>query len=279
LRLAFPAHGARSAGKMERTVALITGASGGIGRACALALGRCGAGFQPAQQSRQDACPAPFDLALQFRKNSTPLEALAAQLGTEMNVRAGLFQADLSAPGAAAALVEQVAEKLGPPTVLIHAAGHILEKPITFTSAADWDALLEVHALSAAALAKALLRYLRKTRQGRIVFIGSLAGAAGLGNGAAYAAAKGALHGLCKSLALETARWGTTVNVIAPGYVDTAMTGGHDAARRAQACEAVPLGRYGAPEEIAALAAFLCSPQAGYITGQTIVVDGGMSLG
>lgn len=249
---------------MERTAALITGASGGIGRACALALARGGTAL---------------DLGLHFQKKSAPLEALAAQLRTEMNVRAELFQADLSAPGAAAALVEQVAEKLGPPTVLIHAAGNIIGKPITFTSVADWDVLLEVHAFSAAALAKALLRHLRRSRQGRIVFIGSLAGVAGLGNCAAYAAAKGALHGLCKSLALEAARWGTTVNVIAPGYVDTAMTAGHDAAMRARACEAIPLGRYGAPEEIAALAAFLCSPQAGYITGQTIVVDGGMSLG
>ena len=249
---------------MERTVALITGASGGIGRACALALSRCGTGC---------------DLALHYQKNSAPLEALVSALRQEGNFRAALFQADLSLAGAAAALVEQAAEKLGPPTVLIHAAGHILEKPITFTTAADWDALLEVHALSAAALAKALLRYLRKTASGRIVLIGSLAGVTGLGNSAAYAAAKGALQGLCKSLALEAARWGTTVNVIAPGYVDTAMTGRHDAARRAQACETIPLGRYGAPEEIAALAAFLCSPQAGYITGQTIVVDGGMGLG
>lgn len=263
---------------MERTVALITGASGGIGRACALALSKSSTCFQPVEHG-QDAHATAFDLALHFQKNSAALEALAAQLRQERNVRAELFQADLSAPGTAAALVEQVAEKLGPPTVLIHAAGHFVGKPITFTSTADWDALLEVHAFSAAALAKALLRYLRKTSQGRIVLIGSLAGVAGLGNSAAYAAAKGALQGLCKSLALETARWGTTVNVIAPGFVDTAMTAGHDALKRAQACAAIPLGRYGAPEEIAALAAFLCSPQAGYITGQTIVVDGGMGLG
>lgn len=249
---------------MDRAVALITGASGGIGRACALALSHSDAGF---------------NLALHFQKNSAALVTLAAQLRRERNVQAELFQADLSVPGAAAAVVEQVAKKIGPPTVLIHAAGAGVMKPLTFTSAADWDAMLEVHALAAAALAKALLRYLRKTSQGRIVLIGSLAGAAGLGNGAAYAAAKGALHGLCKSLALETARWSTTVNVIAPGYVDTALTAGHDADMRAQLCRNIPLGRYGAPEEIAALAVFLCSPQAAYITGQTIVADGGMSLG
>ncbi|MGD0091087.1 MAG: SDR family oxidoreductase [Planctomycetota bacterium] len=258
-------------------VALITGASGGIGCACARALGCCSASFQLA--GKQDACPTDFGLALHYQKNSAALGALAAQLRQAGKVQVAPFQADLSAPGAAAALVESVAEKLGPPTVLIHAAGHFIGKPITFTSLADWDSQLEVHALTAAALAKAMLRHLRKTSQGRIILMGSLAGVAGLGNAAAYAAAKGALQGLCRSLALEAARWNTTVNVIAPGFVDTAMTAGHDAARRAQVCASIPLGRYGAPEEIAAVAAFLCSPQAGYITGQTIVVDGGMSLG
>jgi len=246
---------------MERSVALITGASGGIGRACASALVASG-----------------FDLALQHRKNSAALEPLAAQL-RQAGTRVELLHADLSAPGQAAALVEQAAEKLGPPAVLIHAAGHIVEKPIAFTTAAEWDALLEVHAVAAAALAKAMLRYLRKTDHGRIVLIGSLAGLAGLGNGAAYAAAKGALEGLCTSLALEAARWKTTVNVVAPGYIDTAMTAGHDSEKRAQACQSIPLARYGTPGEVAAVAAFLCSPHAGYITGQTIVVDGGMSLG
>jgi 3-oxoacyl-[acyl-carrier protein] reductase len=264
---------------MERAIALITGASGGIGRACALALAGRTAGFQPAAQneSRQDACATNFDLALQYQKNTAPVEALAAQLRGA--VRAETFQSDLSKPGEAAALVERVAEKLGPPTVLIHAAGHIVEKPLGFTTPADWDALLEVHAVSGAILAKAMLRHLRKSEQGRIVFIGSLAGVTGLGNAAAYAAAKGALSGLCKSLALEVARWQATVNVIAPGYVDTAMTSGHDGDKRAQVCQNIPLGRYGRPEDIAGLAAFLCSPHAGYITGQTIVVDGGMSLG
>lgn len=182
-------------------------------------------------------------------------------------------------PGAAEKLVEDTAAQLGAPSILIHAAGHLLEKPIAFTKPEEWDALFEVHAISAAMLSKAMARHLRKTERGRIVYIGSLAGRIGLGNGAAYAAAKGALEGLCKSFALEAARWKTTVNVIAPGFVETHMTANQDGERRSANEQGVPLGRYGKSEEIASLAAYLCSSGAAYITGQTIVMDGGASLG
>ncbi len=246
-----------------RPVALITGASGGIGQACAVALA---------------SGPAPFDVALHYQKNAAPVEALAARLQAS-GVRALPVQADLSASGSAEMLVERVATELGAPVALIHSAGHLVEKPLGFTRQDDWDALFEVHAIAAATLSKAMLRYLRKSASGRIVFIGSLAGVVGLGNGAAYAAAKGALQGLCKSLALEAARWQTTVNVIAPGYVSTPMTASQEQERREELSRNVPLGRYAQPEEIASVAAFLCSAPASYITGQTIVVDGGLSLG
>ena len=246
---------------MAPPVALVTGASRGIGRACALALAHSG-----------------FDIAAHYNANTAEAGTLVAEASLPGR-RAQSFSANLSLAGAAKGLVEAVANSFGPPTVLVHCAGLMVEKPLSFTSPADWDSQFELHAFSAAALSQALLRYVRKSEHGRIVYISSLAAVSGLGNGAAYAASKGALTGLCKSLALEAARWKTTVNCIAPGYITTDMTAAHDDERREANIAKIPLGRYGTPEDVAGLVAYLCSRQASWITGQTIVMDGGMSLG
>lgn len=247
-----------------RPIAIVTGASGGIGRACAEALA-----------GAKERC----DIVAHYNASAQPAEELAQNLTLRYGVRACAIQADLGKPGAAETFVDDIAKQLGPPTILIHAAGHIVEKPIAFTKPEDWDALFEVHVFSAAALTKAMARHLRKTERGRVVYIGSLAGKIGLGNGAAYAAAKGALEGLCKSFALEAARWKTTVNVIAPGFIETHMTAHQDAERRAAIQQTIPLARYGTSDEIASLAAYLCSAGAAYLTGQTMLMDGGVTLG
>jgi 3-oxoacyl-[acyl-carrier protein] reductase len=248
----------------SRPVALVAGASGGIGRACAEALASAG-----------ELC----NIAVHYNSCASAANELAQALSARYGVRAAALHADLGKAGAAEQLVEQTAAALGAPSILIHAAGHYLEKPITFTKPEEFDALFEVHVFSAAALTKAMARHLRKSERGRIVYIGSLAGCIGLGHGAAYAAAKGALDGLCKSFALEAARWKTTVNVVAPGFVDTPMTAPQDPKRREASLKGIPLGRYASSGEVASLAAYLCSTQAAYITGQTILMDGGASLG
>ncbi len=249
---------------IARPIALVTGASGGIGRACAIALAS-------AKES--------LDVVVHFNSSPGPAQDLAVEITTRFGVRACAMQSDLGKPGAAEKLIDDITTSFGPPTMLVHAAGHIVEKPIAFTKPEEWDALFEVHVYSALALTKAMARYLRKTERGRIVYIGSLAGRIGLGNGAAYAAAKGSLDGLCKSFALEAARWKTTVNVIAPGFVETHMTQNQGPERKAAVMHSVPLGRYGTSDEIASLAAYLCSTGAAYVTGQTIVMDGGTMLG
>ncbi len=248
------------ASSSERRTALVTGASGEIGRACARALAKQG-----------------FNLALHAHTNRASADQEIADL-PQRAARAQVFSADLSDPTSARGLVRAVAEALGPPTVLVHCAGAILEKPIAFTTPGEFSNLMEIHLMSAFTMAKEMTCHLKTVKDGRLVFLSSLAGVVGLGNGSAYAATKGALTGLAKTLALECARWGTTVNVVAPGYVETRMTGHHDEKRKEKVTRSIPLGRYGQPEDVAAVVAHLCSPEAGYMTGQVLVLDGGLSL-
>lgn len=251
----------RTHGPLRGMTALVTGASRGIGRACALALAEAGAAVGIHFRSRPEA-------AAEVVKE-------CAALG----VASSAFEADLTDVEAPGNLVRRVAEALGEPCILVHSAGVLKDAPLGMTSERDYRAAMDLHLRAGALLSQAMLGSIRRARYGRIVFLGSQAGTLGAQGRAAYAASKAGLHGLAKSLASELAGAGATVNVVSPGFVETDMTAGLPEKARENILARIPAGRFASPAEIAALAAFLCGPDAGYITGQVLPADGGLSLG
>ncbi len=242
--------------------ALVTGATGGIGAATARALHARGA-----------------KLALTGRR-AAELEALAAELGGAKPGGEGVLvaPADLADPAAPAALVEQVEGALGSLDILVNNAGFTRDMLALRMGDADWAAVLEVDLTAPFRLARAALRGMMKRRHGRIVSIASIVGVTGNAGQANYAAAKAGLIGMSKSLAQEVATRGVTVNVVAPGFVKTAMTDALPEAARTKLLERIPTGRMGAPEDIGAAVVYLASAEAGWVTGQTVHVNGGMAM-
>ncbi len=238
-------------------VALVTGATGGIGAATARALHARGA-----------------RLAVTGRR-AAELEALAAELGGEGVL---VVPADLADPAAPAALVEQVEGKLGSLDILVNNAGFTRDMLALRMGDADWAAVLEVDLTAPFRLARAALRGMMKRRHGRIVSIASIVGVTGNAGQANYAAAKAGLIGMSKSLAQEVATRGVTVNVVAPGFVKTAMTDALPEAARTKLLERIPAGRMGTPEDIGAAVVYLASAEAAWVTGQTLHVNGGMAM-
>ncbi|SDB66427.1 3-oxoacyl-[acyl-carrier-protein] reductase [Belnapia rosea] len=243
-------------------VALVTGATGGIGAATARALHARGA-----------------RLAITGRR-AAELEALAAELGgAKPDGEAVLVApADLADPAAPAALVEQVEGKLGSLDILVNNAGFTRDMLALRMGDADWAAVLEVDLTAPFRLARAALRGMMKRRHGRIVSIASIVGVTGNAGQANYAAAKAGLIGMSKSLAQEVATRGVTVNVVAPGFVKTAMTDALPEAARTKLLERIPAGRMGTPEDIGAAVVYLASAEAAWVTGQTLHVNGGMAM-
>ncbi|WP_043362491.1 3-oxoacyl-[acyl-carrier-protein] reductase [Belnapia sp. F-4-1] len=237
--------------------ALVTGATGGIGAATARALHARGA-----------------KLALTGRR-AAELEALAAELGGEGVLVA---PADLADPAAPAALVEQVEGTFGSLDILVNNAGFTRDMLALRMGDADWAAVLEVDLTAPFRLARAALRGMMKRRHGRIVSIASIVGVTGNPGQANYAAAKAGLIGMSKSLAQEVATRGVTVNVVAPGFVKTAMTDALPEAARTKLMERIPAGRMGTPEDIGAAVVYLASAEAAWVTGQTLHVNGGMAM-
>lgn len=186
--------------------------------------------------------------------------------------------ADLAEPEAAARLVEQVEGALGGLDILVNNAGFTRDMLALRMGDADWNAVLEVDLNAPFRLARAALRGMMKRRFGRIVSIASIVGVTGNAGQANYAAAKAGLIGMTKSLAQEVATRGVTCNVVAPGFVATAMTDAIPEAARTKLLERIPTQRMGAPEDVAAAVVYLASAEAGWVTGQTLHVNGGMAM-
>lgn len=236
--------------------ALVTGASGGIGAAIASALHAAGAA-----------------VALSGTREA-PLQELAARLGS----RAHVVTANLGDASAVEALPKQAAEAMGSVDILVNNAGITRDNLFMRMSDEEWAQVLEVNLTSSFRLARGVLRGMMKARWGRIVSITSVVAQTGNPGQGNYAAAKAGLVGMSKSLAYEVASRGITVNCVAPGFIETSMTDALTDDQKARILGQIPAGRMGRPDEIAAAVLYLSSPQAAYVTGATLHVNGGMAM-
>ena len=237
--------------------ALITGASGGIGAAIARALHQKGA------------------TVVLHGTRAERLAALADELGTNAYV----VTANLSSREEAAGLAEQAVEAAGTPiSILVNNAGITRDNLMMRMKDEEWDDVLDVNMTASMMITRACLRAMMKARFGRIISISSIVGVTGNPGQANYAASKAGMIGFSKALAAEVASRGITVNVIAPGFIATPMTDVLDDGQKEGLLGRVPMGRLGEADEIAASTVFLASKEAGYITGCTLHVNGGMAM-
>ena len=236
--------------------ALVTGASGGIGGAIARALHAQGA-----------------TVGLSGTRVE-PLETLKAQLGE----RAHVLPADLGDPAAIEGLLKSAEAALGGIDILVNNAGLTRDNLALRLKDEDWQKVIDVNLTAGFRLARGALRGMMKKRWGRIIGITSVVGVTGNPGQANYAAAKAGMIGMSKSLAQEVASRGITVNCVAPGFIETQMTGALNDEQKARIMTAIPAGRLGQSEEIAAAVIYLASQEAAYVTGQTIHVNGGMAM-
>ena len=188
------------------------------------------------------------------------------------------WPADLADPAAPDRLLREAEAALGQVDILVNNAGITRDNLALRMRDEDWQAVIDVNLTAAFRLTRAALRGMVRRRHGRVICITSVVGVTGNAGQANYAAAKAALIGMAKSLAAETATRGITVNCIAPGMITTAMTDKLSEEQRGRIMAAIPMGRFGAPDDIAAAAIYLASAEAGYMTGQTLHINGGMAM-
>ena len=238
---------------------LVTGASRGIGQSIALELGRQGARVIGTATTREGA------------------EKISQALKENHLLGAGMVL-DVNNMDSITAALTEIEKTGGAPTILVNNAGITRDNLLLRMTEDDWDTVLNTNLKSVYRMTKACLRAMIKARGGRIISISSVVGAAGNAGQANYAAAKAGLIGFTKSLAREVGSRNITVNAVAPGFIDTDMTRGLPDAQREALIKQIPLGRLGQAQEIAQAVAFLASPQAAYITGTTLHVNGGMYM-
>jgi len=244
---------------LKGEIALVTGASRGIGLAIALELGRRGATVVGTATSPAGA------------------EAIGKAL-VEHQVQGRGAVLNVTDAASIEALLKDMESHGGMPSILVNNAGITRDNLLLRMSEEEWDAILDTNLKSVFRMTKACLRAMTKARKGRIISISSVVGATGNPGQVNYAAAKAGIVGFTKALAREVGSRNITVNAVAPGFIDTDMTRALPDAARAGLLKQIPLGRLGSPEDIAAAVAFLTSPAAGYITGVTLHVNGGMFM-
>ncbi len=241
-------------------VALVTGGSRGIGRAASLALAKRGAHVVINYVSNEGAA----------REVAESIQAAGG--------KAELVQFDVGNSEAAEKTIAEVAKRLGRLDVLVCSAGISIDGLLLRLKDEDFDRILSINVKGAVACARAATKVMMRARAGRVIFLSSVVGEMGNGGQTAYAASKAALLGITKSLARELSSRSITVNAITPGFIDTDMTGALTDEQKTAINSAIPLGRTGKPDEVAAAVVYLASDEAAYVTGQALRVNGGMYM-